>query len=267
MIRRLFCSLLLIFSIAISGVVLPSGSNCAYSKSLNPGKPDGHEADIYAVLPFKRSVKVSKMILTIHNSIDKPIGYFQGLKNPPHQNFTWHRFGHRVFFHWGFNSDPRSSKILNELVAERKWSSAVTASFWQKVVTEQAIRNKADMECISSVVGYSLHGVEREYVNAMASLIVDTHILGDYTTTETRALQDIDLLAADIKKALFSSLYGGDTAKRINKLIDSTESIKMPANRADAILTILKKEMPQFWQKAQNGKFIEHFISRGLKCK
>ncbi len=234
------------------------------AKSLLPGKPGGHEADIYAVLPFQRQPLVSQMILVIHNSIDRPAGYFPGLKRPPHEDFTWHRYGHRVFFHWGFNSDPHSSKILNELVNERRWSDSVVSQFWQKVVDEQARRNKFDMETVAVVLGYSLSGAERGYVNAVASLIVDTHLLGDYTTTETRSLQDIDLLAADIKKALFGSLRGGDAAKAINKKIDATASVNPASARAEAILHILKSDMPLFWKRARDGAFVEHFKRHGL---
>jgi|SRR5574344_829684 hypothetical protein len=248
-------------------VVVLYCTDLLYAKSLLPGKQGGHEADIYGVLPFRRQPKVNKMILMIHNSIDMPTGYFPGLKRAPHQNFTWHRYGHRVFFHWGFNSDPRSSKILNELVSECKWSADVEEQFWKKVVDEQAIRNKSNMETVAAVLGYSLSGVERGYVNAVASLIVDTHILGDYTTTETRSLQDIDMLAADIQKALFSSLRGGDAAKSINKRIDKTASLTPAAVRAEAILAILQSDMPTFWEKAQEGAFIKHFRGMGLIVK
>ena len=92
------------------------------SKSLNPGQKNGHEADIYSVLPFERCDSINKLIKIIHNNIDHPIGYFKGLRDSPHQNFTWHKYGHRVFFHWGFNSNPRDCKILQSLIDECNWS-------------------------------------------------------------------------------------------------------------------------------------------------
>ena len=180
----------------------------SYGKSLNPGKKNGHEADIYAALPFERSPQISALILTIHNNIDHPIGYFPGLRDQPHQDFTWHKYGHRVFFHWGFNANPRSCEILQQLVEERNWPSDVVTSFWEKVINEQARRNKESMSAVASTLGFELAGSQRAYANAFASLITDIHLLGDYSTTNIATLQNIDLIIVDIKKALFESLKG-----------------------------------------------------------
>ncbi len=241
--------------------------NFAFPKSLNPGKPSGHQADIYSILPFKKCKQIDDLILNIHNGIDHPIGYFAGLRNPPHQDFTWHKYGHRVFFHWGFNSNPKNSIILNKLVDERKWPKNTQELFWEKVITEQSRRNKSDMALCSKTLSFSLQGKERAYANAIASLIVDVHILGDYTTTNIVCLQEISSVASDIKKALFSSLYGGDIAKEINKAIDKTASIKSQKERAVAILKILQQNMPTFWLEAQNSYFIKHFKKIGLPLK
>lgn len=249
----------LLFAILFFFVAFP-----VQSKSLKAGQSGGHEADIYSVLPFERNEKISKLILTIHNNIDFPIGYFDGLRDAPHQSFTWHKYGHRVFFHWGFNSNPRSSKILQELVAERKWPQEVEKFFWDKVITEQARRNRETMAIVGSTLGFQLSGAERVYANAFASIITDVHILGDYSTTNTTSLQNIDLVVADIKNALFESLKGGDDAKRINRLLDSTKSISSQSKRADAILKILQKELAQFILTVQNGYFKRLLVKQKL---
>lgn len=237
------------------------------AKSLNAGKKGGHEADIYAVLPFERCEQISSLILTLHNNIDHPIGYFPGLRDAPHQNFTWHKYGHRVFFHWGFNANPQSSKILNELVTERKWNKAVEQSFWKKVIDEQARRNRESMAAVANTLNFQTAGTQRAYSNAFASIITDIHLLGDYSTTNIVTLQNIDLIIADIQKALFESLQGGDEAKRINRLLDKTATNKDVRVRAEAALTILQKELPNFILTAQNGFFARHFKKQGLPLK
>ncbi len=239
----------------------------AQSKSLNPGKNNGHEADIYSVLPFKRCEPISGLILTIHNNIDHPIGYFPGLRDKPHQDFTWHRYGHRVFFHWGFNANPRSCDILQQLVAERNWSKQVQDSFWDKVIKEQARRNRESMVATGTVLGFEIAGTQRAYANAFASIITDIHLLGDYSTTNIATLQSLDLIIADIQKALFESLKGGDEAKKINKMMDDTKKIGDVRERANAVLIILQQQLPTFFLKAQNGFFARHFKKKGLPLK
>ena len=237
------------------------------SKSLNPGKNNGHEADIYSVLPFKRCTEISGLILVIHNNIDFPIGYFPGLRDIPHQDFTWHKYGHRVFFHWGFNSNPRSCDILQELVSERNWSKEVEASIWSKVIIEQAKRNKESMTKVGKTLGFELAGAQRAYANAFASIITDIHLLGDYSTTKIATLQNIDLIIVDIQKALFESLKGGDRAKQINKMLDDTHQIEDIRDRANATLIILQEHLPTFFLNIQDGFFAKHFKKLDLPLK
>ena len=200
----------------------------SFGKSLKHGQSGGHEADIYSVLPFDRNDKIDALILIIHNNIDLPVGYFNGLREEPHHQFTWHKYGHRTFFHWGFNSNPKSSKILQELVEERQWTPDVVNAFWDKVIAEQARRNRLTMENVGKTLNFGVSGAERSYSNAFASIITDIHILGDYSTTNIAMLQSLDLVVADIEKALFESLKGGAEAKRIKKLLNDTNPTSTP---------------------------------------
>ena len=111
------------------------------SKSLNPGQKNGHEADIYSVLPFERCDSINKLIKVIHQNIDFPIGYFEGLRDAPHQDFTWRKYGHRVFFHWGFNSNPKSSKVLESLIDDRNWTKQLEESCGNKIIKAHSRRN------------------------------------------------------------------------------------------------------------------------------
>lgn len=238
-----------------------------HAKSLNAGRSGGHEADIYAVLPFERSREISELIYTIHQTIDYPVGYFDGLRDAPHEEFTWHKYGHRVFFHWGFNANPRSSQTLQSLVQERKWSESIEEAFWQKVIREQARRNGEVLTAIGSTLSLQTAGVQRSYINAFASIIVDIHILGDFSTTKRESLKTLDMIVSDLEKALFENFRGGDHAKAIAKKMNSTKSIADDNQRADAILKIMKSELPRFILEANGGFFARHFKHIGLKTK
>lgn len=234
------------------------------AKSLNAGKSGGHEADIYSVLPFARCAVISELIYEIHQTIDFPIGYFEGLRDAPHADFTWHKYGHRVFFHWGFNGNPRSGAVLQSLVTERKWSDAVTEAFWQKVIAEQAKRNRQVIQTTARKLNFQSAGVQRTYSNAFASIVTDVHILGDFSTTNIEALQSIDMVVSDLKKAMIQSLRGAEKATEIARQLDATKNIKSSPERAKKITSILQANLPQMILAAQNGWFARHFSQMGL---
>lgn len=228
--------------------------NIVAAKSFNRGKSGGHEADMYSVLPFKRCMQISNWLEFIHKTIDFPYNkYFDGLRDAPHQNFSWGKYGHRIFFHWGFNSQPWSPQI-QEQVNKCRWSEQVTASFRAKLIAEQAKRNRYIMEKTATLFNLSLSGQERAYVNALASIVSDVHLLGDYTTENIAPLPNLQSVINDIKTSLFERMQGGEQAKKINKLIDNTTN-KHPDSkqRAQAVLSILQKELPTFIR--QGGHF------------
>jgi hypothetical protein len=235
------------------------------SKSFDRGKPGGHEADAYSVLPFARSEGLSDWFHVIHQTIDFPYNtYFNGLRNPPHQDFSWGSYGHRLFFHWGFNGKPWSLPI-QECVDRCRWSPSTVESFRQKLMAEQARRNRLVMEQTAKTLGFSMEGTLRGYANGFASLVYDSHLLGDYTTTKQAPLQDLNAVIDDLEFALFDKLKGGDEAKRINKLLESTKtSIPDKTARARRVLEILQRNVPDMILTAQNGYFKTHFQKMGI---
>jgi hypothetical protein len=238
------------------------------AKSFLRGEAGGHEEDAYSVLPFKESDKISDWLEAIHKTIDVPYNsYFKGLRDAPHQKFSWGKYGHRIFFHWGFNGKPWSPQI-EEKVLECHWDIATTESFKRKLVEEQARRNRLVMERTSETLKLGMSGVLREYTNGFASLVYDTHLLGDYSTTQKAPLQDLNAVIDDIKSALFRKLKGGNVALSINKRLDLTKTLYSdPEVRAKEVLTILKEDVPEMILNAQDGYFRKHFKDCKIKIK
>lgn len=59
------------------------------AKQFGKGKNNGHEAHMYAVLPFQRSAQISAWLESVYKTIDYPYNsYFEGLRNAPHQKFS-----------------------------------------------------------------------------------------------------------------------------------------------------------------------------------
>lgn len=238
------------------------------AKSFLKDEPGGHEADAYSVLPFKECELISGWLLDIHRTIDVPYnGYFKGLKLPPHQKFSWGKYGHRIFFHWGFNSRPWSPQI-EEKVLECHWDKTTTDLFKKKLVEEQARRNRFVMERTCQILQLGMSGVLREYSNGFASLVYDTHLLGDYSTKQKAPLQNLNLVIDDIKVALYRKLKGGSVALAINKRLDLTKTLYSdPEERARKVLGILQQDVPEMILNAQDGYFRKHFKACKIKLK
>lgn len=239
-----------------------------FPKSFGRGKAGGHEADAYSVLPFVWSEGISDWMEVIHKTIDFPYNtYFEGLRDAPHQNFTWSKYGHRIFFHWGFNARPWSPQ-LQEMVDRCNWDEPTVLSFQEKIKTEQARRNRLVMENTALTLGFAMSGKERDYSNAFASIVYNTHLLGDYTTTKTAMLQDVNSIITDIQTALFNKLQGGEKAKLLNgKLENIKKSNKDLVVKADETLTLLQSELPGLILTIRNGYFKSHFAKQGIKMK
>lgn len=120
----------------------------------------------------------------------------------------------------------------------------------------------------SETLHLGMSGQLREYINGFASILYDTHILGDFTTTKIEPLQGLDMVIDDIKVALYRKLKGGEDALRINKKLYNTKKLYPNERaRASAVLAILKKEVPNMIITAQNGYFKRHFKQYGIILK
>lgn len=238
------------------------------AKQFGKGKNNGHEADMYAVLPFQRSVQISAWLESVHKTIDYPYNsYFEGLRSIPHQKFSWGKYGHRIFFHWGFNSEPWSPQI-QEQVDKCGWDAGTIASFRAKLTAEQARRNQAIMEQTGILFHFGLSGQERAYANALASLVSDVHLLGDFTTENIAPLPNLQYVINDIKTTLLERLPGDGQARQINRQLDATRTQYPDTKvRAQAVLDILKKELPRFLLTCNKGYFKRHFVRYGIPLK
>lgn len=238
------------------------------AKSFLRGEAGGHEADAYSVLPFRECDLISDWFEAVHKTIDVPYnGYFKGLRDAPHQKFSWGKYGHRIFFHWGFNGKPWSPQI-EEKALECHWDVATTEAFKRKLVNEQARRNRLVMEETSRALQLGMSGVLREYTNGFASLVYDTHLLGDYSTSMKAPLQDLNAVIDDVKNALYRKLKGGSVALAINKRLELTKTLYMdPETRARKVLGIMHEDVPEMILNAQDGYFRKHFKACKIKVK
>lgn len=261
--RRTGYPLLVFISLAL--LLLPSRME---AKQFGKGKNTGHEADMYAVLPFQKSAGISAWLESVHKTIDFPYNkYFDGLRDAPHQKFSWGKYGHRIFFHWGFNSEPWSPQI-QEQIDKCGWDRETILSFRAKLTAEQAGRNRAIMKQTGILFHFGLSGQERAYANGLASIVSDVHLLGDFTTENIAPLPNLQYVINDIKTTLSERLSGDEQARRINRQLDATRTNYPDTKaRAQAVLDILKKEFPRFLLTCNKGYFKKHFAGYGIPLK
>ena len=168
--------------------------------------------------------------------------------------FTWGSYGHRLLFHWGFNTNPKNFAPLVRQVRsclknhpdaknqEREFFSYLTTSI-------QARRNRKLINAVTSLTGIP---TARGYANAVATIIYDVHLLGDYMTVNTSALPKIDEIENDIvQNGLSKLIHGGDKSERLKKIDDELKaSIRAGRGRINSVRAMLltetvKKYLPQ----------------------
>lgn len=184
--------------------------------------------------------------------------------------FTWGRYSHRIFFHWGFNDLPgsyeeyadassRSALVerieiaLEELPEQKR--TTCSSRIWSVIKTEQARRNRRMMDCIPSP--------DRLTRNAIASILYDTHLLGDYVEgdyTTKRALYPLNSVIKDIRQTL--KRLRDENRCRNNTLVEAalSELHTLSHRNKSCIDHIAAEEILQFL-----AKYMPHII-RQLKA-
>ena len=191
------------------------------------------------------------------------------------ENFTWFKlertYSHRLLFHWGFNTDPkRYPQLVRQVRLRLKEENhpdpdKEERKFFSYLVNNiQARRNRKLINAVTSVTGIP---TARGYANAVATILYDVHLLGDYVTTNTSALPKIDDIERDLTDNGFSRLIaGGDKSERLEKIdAELKASIRAGRGRVNSRRAILlteavKKYLPQIL----NERFKKTLSNKGI---
>lgn len=183
--------------------------------------------------------------------------------------FTWGNYGHRLLFHWGFNADPKHyvplvKQIRSCLKGNPNAKDEERKFFAYLMRNIQSRRNRKLINAVTSVTGIP---TSRGYANAIATIIYDVHLLGDYETVSTSALPKIDDIERDLMENGFSRLImGGDKSERLAEIdAELRESIRAGRGRVNSRRAILlteavKKYLPQIL----NERFKKTLAEKGI---
>ncbi len=144
--------------------------------------------------------------------------------------FEWLSFNageHRFLFHWGFNTNPERFRPLQKFIDKRLdayvnkvnmppkeaeiFKKSQYKEFFNYITKKiQPDRNRRLINTIIKTTGIPR---TRGYAGAVATIIHDVHLLGDYSTSATDALPDINDIQLDLLDNGFARLLVGSGSK------------------------------------------------------
>ena len=144
-------------------------------------------------------------------------------------NFSLGPSRHRIFFHWGFNENPQHGEELSRQINDSTADESVRAKIWDMVKAEQGRRNRIMMEKVALEFNCNsgLMVIHSEQ-NAIASIMYNAHILGDYEVsdpTQTKGLVSINVIIADTLRSVSQRLKEPDM-KIVNEFKQQLNAIK-----------------------------------------
>ena len=226
-----------------------------------------HAKDMMSVFGPSDHKQIKSFFLKVSYIIDENRHGLGGKIKSIAPRYTEGDYGHRIYFHWGFNGDPKDSQAFKERVEAATTDMQLQASIYAIVREEQRKRNTHVLDYAKE---HFLDPNDRSMalkpaeINAIATLAYDTHIIGDYmfntkeskkVTMSKKALMPMDKLMEDVCK-VFDRITREDEVFRNNpnrKVLVKTfrRRMKEAANKssqkdaAEGMLRIMRDTVPQ----------------------
>ena len=166
---------------------------------------------------------------------------------------------HRYLFHWGFNDDPKKSEPLQQRVKMPKWelSDEEMKELFKYLVRKQGERNRNMIGAIERGTG-----LPREQSRAIATILYDVHILGDFTGKKIRALLNIQRVTQDIiKHGVGSMRFDFQERNQFEKaLVQAEKNGGTEEEKANRIMGTVKAFLPPLLEKHYKLLLKEHGI-------
>lgn len=235
-----------------------------------------HEADMQRIFPFAehaKNKKISDFYRRINVYLDFP--YIQPGQKPEktdpkrpkfvvdHPKFSQiHWQGrHRIWFHWGFNTDPRRfPPIVNSLdqaVQDGVIKQSDIAEFWTLMNKEISLRNRSLMNEGAKVFGFGELGTisaqERKQLNGLVTILYSIHVIGDHKTTDKDIVAPLNRVYADISNAI-DNLAGKDP-DNIQQAKALKQRLKASQTSPDAYLDAMEQGFTPFLMSLKGEEF------------
>lgn len=253
---------------------------------------DDHFYDMKRIMPFDenaydtKNTKVFQFYKRVNAYLDykhfpHEEKYGKQPGNPPflkkYEQLKKMKFSnHRIWYHWGFNHDPKKFGPLVKAVRENLENETLAREsesfFWRKLMENVSERNKVLLSEWAKVSGYNglrmLSNLQRKQSNAFVTILVSIHLLGDHTTTETSVIIDRRSLTNQVIDAIFD-LAGTKYAHNIKEAKTLKNKLIRVRNDPAMFLDVMAKNFTPFLYslKGEEYNYKKRFKKMGYKMK
>jgi len=250
-----------------------------------------HKKDMWDVFPFsyynkRKDKRIDDLYEKVNEYLDKTHEYDKRPGNPSFlKNDTvlcnWTFENHRIWYHWGFNTNFRKFQPLVAAVNDNKNKGKGTIEdekrFWKLLAAEVGKRNKELMslaaETLFGCTYENMSKLMHRQVNGFVTILYNVHLFGDYTTKEKNALggeSGYKTLIGSTFDAI-DNIAGKDSKnqKRAKKLKEKLRQVGESQDTAQQFLDELKNEFGRF-VLSLDGPMYEYkqkFTNRGFPLK
>ena len=226
-----------------------------------------HAADMQRIFPFAESTKdkkVTDFYRRVNEFLDFPYvqpGQKHDKSDPKRPKFVadhpkfsqiqW-QGKHRIWFHWGFNTDPRKFppivNSLNQAVQDGVITQQDVGEFWSMMNKEISRRNRTLMNEGARVFGFGELGTisaqQRKQLNGLVTILYSIHVIGDHKTTDKEIIAPLSRVYADVNNAIDN--IAGKEAANLEKAKELKKLLRAAQSSPDTYLDVLEREFAPF---------------------
>lgn len=226
-----------------------------------------HAADMQRIFPFAESTKnkkVTDFYRRVNEFLDFPYvqpGQKHDKSQPKrpkfvveHSKFSQIRWlgKHRIWFHWGFNTDPRKFppivNSLNQAVQDGVITQQDVEEFWSMMNIEISRRNRTLMNESAKVFGFGELGTisaqQRKQLNGLVTILYSIHVIGDHKTADKDIIAPLSRVYADVSNAIDN--IAGKEAANFEKAKELKKQLRTAQSSPDTYLDVLEREFTPF---------------------
>jgi hypothetical protein len=169
---------------------------------------------------------------------------------------------HRLLFHWGFNNDPKNSQPLSQKIYECGLSAQKRENLFNYLREQQKQRNGRMITKVEAITG-----TPKGQARALATILYDVHILGDYDTEDVEPLLDLRKVNFDLKQKGILRMEFKIGQEEFLRALDKAEmSGQSDKQKAKNIINTIEDNLPGLLSKQWHGSFPNGIRLTGKKA-
>ena len=225
-----------------------------------------HVADMTEVMGLREEPRLRAWTKFISSDmIDKCEPFYSELK----ARYEGFACKHRLLFHWGYDAEPwspeREARVVRYCREYDLDRDSTLRLFRSEMVAEQKRRNALLNRRTEELFGFAHGGRDAASARFFASVAYNVHLVGDYTSDnrDLAGLQSLDRVVRSLCHALqdLDPVAAKPLVKALERVGREEPDLQ---KRADALLALLKQQLPDFIRRAQGGAIRRRLEARGF---